>query len=110
MPKSTSLVIAAVTLAGAAGLVPAHAQKAAAPADGARKAAPAPAAAARKAAPVAAQPRRAVTVASAAPATAAASEAAPSLSEGQLDAAQRAFTDETAQYRAIAKAVNLQPQ
>jgi hypothetical protein len=93
MQKSTSLVIAAVALAGAAGLSPARAQKVAPPAEGARKSTSSPAPAARGNT-VSPQAGRAVAVASTAAAAAAApgaAAAAGSLTEGQLDAAQRVF-------------------
>lgn len=94
MQKRTSLVVAAIVLAGTTGLAPAHAQKAAASQDGARKPASAVAPASRKAA-LAPPNRRTTVVASAATAAAAATGAAAAsaatLSEGQLEAAQRVF-------------------
>ncbi len=90
MQKRTSLVMAALAFAGATGLGSAHAQKAPAPADAARKpaAATSPPAGSVAYAPPA---RRTVAAAPAAVAAAGDAAAAGSLSEGQLDAAQRVF-------------------
>lgn len=88
MKKRTSLVMAALAFAGATGLGSAHAQKAPAPAEAARKPATATS---HQAGRVAYAPQARRTAAVAPAAAAAAADAAGSLSDGQLDAAQRVF-------------------